>query len=189
MADGEQQAQRDVARQRWQAVRPPKLPLFTGDIDGCELEEFAREAQRIIHHYGLEDLGGEAAEWVIQSLEGAARREVIGRPPQETANANQVIGVLEATFGDQRSLSSLLSAFHSRRQRINEGVLLSAVHAGTTKRDRGRHSQRQHAAGSVRRRSPAPCSATRLKKILAGASCVHLHHRAERGPEVDAGRR
>jgi hypothetical protein len=111
------------ARQRWQAVRPPKLPVYTGDIDGCELDDFTREAHRIVHHYQLQDLGGEAAEWVIQSLEGSARREVTSRPHAETGTANQVLNVLEATFGEQRTTSSLLSSFHSRRQGANEGVL------------------------------------------------------------------
>ncbi|XP_070182311.1 uncharacterized protein [Littorina saxatilis] len=120
MAD---QAARDAARLRWQAVRPPKLPLFTGDSEGCELEDFAREARRIIHHYALENLGGESAEWMIQSLEGAARREVTSRPPADTATADLVLAALQESFGDHRTKSAMLSTFHSRRQGNNEGVL------------------------------------------------------------------
>lgn len=100
-----------------------KLPFFTGDTEGCELEDFAREALRIIHHYALDNLGGESAEWVIQSLEGAARREVTGRPSADTATADLVLTALQGSFGDHITKSAMLSSFHNRRQGTNEGVL------------------------------------------------------------------
>ena len=43
---------------------------------------------------------GTAVEWIIQALEGSARREVLTRAAGEADTAAQVLAVLAATFGD-----------------------------------------------------------------------------------------
>ena len=47
---------------------------------------------------------GTAVEWLIQALEGSARREVLTRAAAEADTAAQVLAVLAATFGDYRPL-------------------------------------------------------------------------------------
>jgi len=58
---------------------------------------------------------GATVEWIIQALEGSARREVLTRPTGEADTAAQV---LAGTFGDQRGLSALLTSFHGRWRRV-----------------------------------------------------------------------
>ena len=43
---------------------------------------------------------GTAMVWLIQALEGSARREVLTRVAGEADTAAQVLAVLAATFGD-----------------------------------------------------------------------------------------
>ena len=45
---------------------------------------------------------GTAVEWLIQVLEGSARREVLTRAAGEADTAAEVLAVLAATFGDHR---------------------------------------------------------------------------------------
>ena len=67
-------------------------------------------------------------EWLIQALEGSARREVLTRAAGEADTAAQVLAVLAATFGDHRGLSALLTSFHGRRQGMGESVVGYAQH-------------------------------------------------------------
>ena len=83
----------------WRAIQPPKLPRFTGEADDCDADEFIQEAERILRNFRMED--GTAVEWIIQALEGSARREVLTRVAGEANTAAQVLAVLAATFGDQ----------------------------------------------------------------------------------------
>ena len=67
---------------------------------------------------------GAAVEWLLQALAGCAMREVLSRPAVTTAA--EVLAIVKEAFGDQRGLSALLIAFHSRRQGIYERVLENA---------------------------------------------------------------
>ena len=105
----------------WRAIQPPKLPRFTGEADGCDADEFIQEAERILRNFRMEE--GTAVEWLIQALEGSARREVLTRAAGEADTAAKVLAVLAATFGDHRGLSALLTSFHGRRQGMGESVV------------------------------------------------------------------
>ena len=105
----------------WRAIQPPKLPRFTGEVDGCDADEFLQEAERILRNYRMED--GTAVEWIIQAFEGSARREVLTRAVEDADTAAKVLAVLAATFGDHRGLSALLTSFHGRRQGMGESVV------------------------------------------------------------------
>jgi hypothetical protein len=105
---------------RWQAVRPPSLPKFSGE-DAGEADQFILEARRILQNYKMDP--GTATEWVIQALGGMARQEILGRPYEEVQTPDKILDILAETFGDRRGVSTLLSLFHSRRQGPNEGVL------------------------------------------------------------------
>lgn len=127
---------------QWRAIQPPKLPRFSGEVAGCGGDEFVQEAERVINNYQLKE--GTAVEWVLQSLEGVARREILSRPADDINTAVKVLEIVRDTFGDQRGLSALLTSFHGRRQGIGEGVIeyaqsllvlstrLNAVKPGTT---------------------------------------------------------
>ena len=67
-------------------------------MDGRDADEFIQEAERILRNFRMED--GTAVEWIIQALEGSARREVLTRVAGEANTAAQVLAVLAATFGD-----------------------------------------------------------------------------------------
>ena len=83
----------------WPAIQPPKLPRFTGrEADGCDADEFIQEAERILRNFKMEE--GTAVEWLIQALEGSARREVLTRAAGEADTAAKVLAVLAATFWD-----------------------------------------------------------------------------------------
>ena len=82
---------------------------------------FAREAERIIVNYKMEQ--GAAVEWLLQVLAGCARREVLSWPVGKVPMPTEVLAILKETFGDQWGLSTLLTAFYSRRQGSCERVL------------------------------------------------------------------
>ena len=71
---------------------------------------------------------GNAVEWIIQALDGSARREVLTRAAGEADTAAHVLAVLAATFGDHRGLSALLTSFHGRQQGMGESVAGYAQH-------------------------------------------------------------
>ena len=106
----------------WRAIQPPKLPRSTGEADGCDADEFIQETERILRNFRMED--GTAVEWLIQALEGSARREMLIRAAGEADTAAQVLAVLAATFGDHL----LLTSFRGRRQGMGESVVGYAQH-------------------------------------------------------------
>ena len=95
-------------------------------MDGRDADEFIQEAERILRNFRMED--GTAVEWIIQALEGSARREVLTRAAGEADTMTQVLAVFAATFGDHRGLSALLTSFHGRRQGMGESVVGHAQH-------------------------------------------------------------
>ena len=105
----------------WRAIQPPKLPRFTGEADGCDADEFIQEAERILRNFRKED--GTAVEWLIQALEGSARREVLTLAAGEADTAAQVLAVLAVTFGDHRGVATLLTSFQGLRQGMGESVV------------------------------------------------------------------
>ena len=78
----------------WRAIQLPKLPRFTGEADGCDADEFIQEAELILRNFRMEE--GTAVEWLIQALEGYARREVLTRAAGEADTA-------ALSFGSPRS--------------------------------------------------------------------------------------
>ena len=72
----------------WRAIQPQKLSRFTGEADGCDADEFIKEAEGNLRNYRMED--GTAAEWIIQVLERSARREVLIRAAEEADTTAQV---------------------------------------------------------------------------------------------------
>jgi hypothetical protein len=106
---------------RWQAGRLPQLPKLRGEVFPGATDQFSREVRRILKNYKLQD--GAAVEFIISALSGTARQEIIGQADDEIATPEQVLTILEETFGDRRGLQTLLSNFHSCRQGRTEGVV------------------------------------------------------------------
>ncbi|KAK7471685.1 hypothetical protein BaRGS_00035658 [Batillaria attramentaria] len=102
-------------------ISPPKLPRFSGELCDGPVEDFIREAERVLAAYQLQD--GMAAEYVLRHLDGLARREVLALPATNRGTADAVLAALQDAFGDTRAAMTLLSAFHSRQQRSAERLL------------------------------------------------------------------
>lgn len=105
----------------WQAARLPRLQRFQGETAPGATDAFIQEVRRIKRNFHLRK--GEAVEWVLQALEGAARQEILSRPEEEISTVEKILGVLEETFGDHRGIATLLSSFYGRRQGRLEPVL------------------------------------------------------------------
>ena len=117
---------------QWRAIQPPKLPRFTGEADCCDADEFIQEAECILRNYRMEY--GTAVEWIIQALEGSARREVLTRAAGEADTAAKVLAVLAATFGDHQD-EPLCSAHFVPQPAAGNGGECSGVRAAPADAD------------------------------------------------------
>ena len=97
--------------------RTPRLATFSGS-PADDYEQWEEEAQRILTNFSMDP--GTVTEWLIQSLAGLAREEILQRGLLDTTN---ILKCLRDTFADTRSLSALLETFHSKRQTDGEGLL------------------------------------------------------------------
>ena len=164
----------------WRAIQPPKLPRFTGEADGCDADEFIQEAERILRNFRMED--GTAVEWLIQALEGSARREVLTRAAGEADTAAQVLAVLAATFGSAHLVPRPAAgnggecsgvraapAYHvlttklnaAQADAVNPAMLcdrfIDGLHSPTFRRDIRRYAREHDDVTFHQARAEAPC--------------------------------
>jgi len=104
----------------WEFSDPPTLPCFSGELQGDPVATFCEEAERVLHGVHFPDAMG--VEWLLQHLEGLARREVLNQPASDRATPAAVLAILRRTFRDHRPLAALLTAFHGRQQRPGEAL-------------------------------------------------------------------
>ena len=104
---------------RWMA--PPKLPKFSGELHDGPVEDFISETERVLAAYKSSD--SLAVEYILRHLDGIARREILSLSPASRATPADVLTALHTTFGDTRTVSTLLSAFHGQQQRAGERLL------------------------------------------------------------------
>ena len=99
--------------------RERRLPTFRGDgFDNTSAEEWAEEIRRGIR--GMTD--ADAADCVIDHLEGPARREILLLPGHLQASDKAVLRAVLNAFGDRRSTGALRDALYNRNQQPNETV-------------------------------------------------------------------
>lgn len=111
-------------------MKPPQLAKFSGDGD---VEEFVAEARRILMHCSMD--AGTKVEWLLSSLTGSARSEVLHRLGPDVSTAEAILAVLVKAFKVQRSVAAMMGDFHGRRQTASQS-LLDYAHELETKQDR-----------------------------------------------------
>ena len=130
----------------WRAIQPPKLPRFTGEADCCDTDEFIQEAERILRNYRMED--GTAVEWIIQALEGSARREVLTRaelcsahlvPRPAAGNGGECSGVRAAPAAADHQAER--SASERRQPRYALRPFFDGLHPPSLRRDIRRYAR------------------------------------------------
>ena len=92
-------------------MAPPRLPTFSGEGD---VTDFVEEAHRILSNCPMDD--GVAVEWVLQALQGSARREVLDSLKRGVRSAEDILSVLQGTFEDRQTVTHLLANFYGMRQ-------------------------------------------------------------------------
>nr|KAG5700379.1 hypothetical protein BaRGS_029631 [Batillaria attramentaria] len=100
-------------------IKPEPLPKFEGEGGSCLAEAFV-EATKKLHHYRLAE--GAATQWILSALAGCAKADVLSRPAEDRATAEDILGLVKDEFGDRRDLAALLAAFYGRRKGRAEGV-------------------------------------------------------------------
>ena len=104
-------------------MAPPKLPYFTG-CGNSDVVAFTTEARRILANVSMDE--GTAVEWLLQSLVGLPRLEVLPRLGVDVHTAEGVLEALHEAFGQQIRPGEILAKFYSRRQGKNEALLTYA---------------------------------------------------------------
>lgn len=96
-----------------------KLKAFSG-TDSPAISHFIEEVQAALK---LRKLNGvEAADFILSYLEGAARQEIRHQPKSVSTNPDQILKTLKETFGERRSLGSLMREICNRVQKDGETV-------------------------------------------------------------------
>lgn len=103
-----------------QSLQPAPLPIFRGE-EGEDSSVFCDAARRAIHSFNIPQLM--AAEWVIASLHGPAREEILSRPADRRTTGEDILAILEEAFKTSYSALDRLRRFHGRRQGTTETVL------------------------------------------------------------------
>jgi len=98
--------------------RERRIPVFYGENDTIEAEEWGEEVRRFVAARHMTD--ADAVDYAISHLEGPARREIIRRG--RDATLEEVTRVVVDEFGDHRSTGAVRDAFFSCRQKTNENV-------------------------------------------------------------------
>ena len=110
-----------AAPQQANRIGKPRLPVFSGEVDDGPVEKFSAEADRVLANYAI--AGNVAVEFVLQFLEGEARSEILDLPAAQRDTATKILNHLKAAFADQRPVSALQAAFHSRVQLGGETLM------------------------------------------------------------------
>ncbi|KAJ8017849.1 hypothetical protein HOLleu_44490 [Holothuria leucospilota] len=96
-----------------------KLKPFSG-ASGCDVYSFVEDVKAAIKVRKLE--GEDAANFILSHLEGSARREIKHRPESLLTEPSKILDVLQETFGERRTLSSLMRELCNRGQKDSETV-------------------------------------------------------------------
>jgi hypothetical protein len=115
--DGEGQQQ----QHGW--IPQPRIPKFSGDQDW---QEFHGEAKRVLEAYTFPPKI--AVEFLLRSLEGQARKEVLSLAKESRDTTEKILRHLQEVYGEKRSKVVLQEEFNNRRQQQGESVI-SFCHA------------------------------------------------------------
>ncbi|XP_076463335.1 uncharacterized protein LOC143295496 [Babylonia areolata] len=104
----------------------PKLPTFSGEETGREVDDFIWEARMILHLQPLDD--ATASLWLISALAGRARQQIVRLPATEVDTPAKILTLLEENWGEQRDTTDLATAFFTRQQQSKETITVYASH-------------------------------------------------------------
>lgn len=96
-----------------------KLKPFSG-ASGCDVYSFVEDVKAAIKVRKLE--GEDVANFILSHLEGSARREIKHRPESLLTEPSKILDVLQETFGERCTLSSLMRELCNRGQKDGETV-------------------------------------------------------------------
>ena len=98
-------------------IRPQKLRRYSGEEDAAD---FIREATLMLTLQPMPDLP--AASWILGSLEGQARDQVLSLEAREVDSPAKIFSILNRHWGERRDASTLAGAFYKRQQGRHESV-------------------------------------------------------------------
>ena len=98
-------------------AKPPKLRKFDGEGD---IDEFVKE---VLLLQRINSLGGKtAASWVLDALEGTARRVILDKDPAEIDSAPKILELLQEQFEKYQSPVIKAREFFKRMQGRGETI-------------------------------------------------------------------
>ncbi|KAJ8043246.1 hypothetical protein HOLleu_10248 [Holothuria leucospilota] len=112
-------AEQNEAKMMYVLPKQKKLRTFSGN-DGSSVESFVEDARAALKVRKLR--GTEAVDFVLSHLDGPARQEVKHQPQAVQAKADRILQALLETFGERRTLGSLMREICSRVQGEDESI-------------------------------------------------------------------
>ena len=98
-------------------LRPQKLRRYSGESDAAA---FIKEATLMLKLQPMPD--PLAASWILSSLEGQARDQVLSLESEEVNTPGKIFDLLHQHWGEHRDASTLAAAFYKRQQGRDESV-------------------------------------------------------------------
>ena len=117
-------------------LRPQKLRRYSG-TEG-DASSFIKEARLLLTLQPMPD--PTAASWILSSLEGPARDQVLSLDFDEVNTPEKIFSLLQQHWGEHRDASTLATAFFKRQQGRDESV---AEYAAALRRlwDKANHAE------------------------------------------------
>jgi len=107
-----------MARRFGNDRKPPKLRKFNGEDD--KVEDYLKEVNVLMNLQVLP--AKQAALWIIDSLEGAARTLVLGKNSGDLDTPQKVMDILKEEWGDRKSHTKKRRTFYGKNQRNTESI-------------------------------------------------------------------
>ena len=130
-------------------LRSQKLRKYSGEEDAGE---FVREATIMLRLQPMPEAA--AASWILASLEGQARDQVLSLEASDIDTPEKIFAILKRHWGEHRDASTLCGAFYKRQQGRAESV---AEYAAALRR----------LWGKANIAAPATLSPTALRDVFA----------------------
>ncbi|XP_071835484.1 uncharacterized protein [Apostichopus japonicus] len=115
----EKLAEREAPNTVYVLEKERKIRAFSG-TEGPSVSSFQEDIQAALKVRRLSDT--DAADFILAHLEGAARQEMRHQPSEVTLDPDLILQKLSDTFGDRRTLGSLMREMCNKVQREEETI-------------------------------------------------------------------
>ncbi|XP_071849169.1 uncharacterized protein [Apostichopus japonicus] len=115
----EKLAEREAPNTVYVLEKERKIRAFSG-TEGPSVSSFREDIQAALKVRRLSDT--DAADFILAHLEGAARQEMRHQPSEVTLDPDLILQKLSDTFGDRRTLGSLMREMCNKVQREEETI-------------------------------------------------------------------